>query len=49
MSDYFTGHPLANTNYTITVMSLYSDGPGGVSNQVNISKLTGTVGPTLFR
>ena len=44
ISDYFTGHPLANTHYTITVMSpLYSDGPGGVSNQMTISKLTGIV------
>ena len=49
MSDYFTGHPLGNANYTITVMSLYSDGPGGVSDQLTISKLTDTVGPTLFR
>ena len=44
MLDYFTGLPLANTH---TVMSLYSDGPGGVSNQLTISKLTGTVGPQL--
>ena len=42
-SDYITGHPLANTHYTITVMSLYSDGPDGVSNQMTISKLTGIV------